>query len=424
MLEITVFFIVAFFMALWPVMIPYLALSYLFISGLASRAFMAKVKVSLGSVNVFPLDLLYAMAACFSVVFLVRAAFLGEMTGYGKFARRTIWIVLLYLLFFAGKLINGFLANMPIDSLIRMFMTDTQAFYFFLPLAVYKDVAQFKKIMVFTGCLALLFPLYQPLLYGSVDSELALHSQDTLRLGYGDGAILLGIGVVAFICWEYKKYLAFLPMSGILMLGHRSAFIALGLSVISISLFKGKKIKTLFMVLLSAIMVVITLMALQSFAKINMLDKLLDRVEQTFVPTKTTIVRARVIVVVLEELEKRPLTGLAYSELAGVIKRADTSPRDFNIYHPHNFIYSSLMGAGLLGTFLMVVIIFRSLLAARKLVKSDAFRLQGVYIFSSVLFFLVFSAMNTTMTTCGYVLWFFCGVSFWFLNYSEKNEIK
>lgn len=416
MTEVIVALFFCIFIILRPTVIPYLALIYLFINGLASRAFINNLKVTLGSVNVFPLDLLYALAAIFALVYFIKYFYRNTKRPNASETKTTAIFVLLFIFLFVGKLMIGFLNNLPFDSLLRMFMTDTPAIYFFLPLAIYKDVSQLKRLIKFTVFLSLVFPLYQPFLLNSDDTKLALNAQDTLRLGFGDGNILLGLGAIALLCWEYKKYLTFLPLSGVMMLGHRSSFIAIGLAFMALSFFKGKKIKTLILMGVAGALVIVMLSVLQAFANVNMLDKLLSRVEQTFDPTKTTIVRARVITTVIEELEKRPFTGLEYKELQEVIKRSEFSPRDFNIYHPHNFVYSSLMNTGIIGTLLLFTIIFRSMKTAYKLARTEVFKLQGAYLYSYILFFLIFSAMNTSMTTCGYVFWFLCGVTFWFFN--------
>ncbi|MDT4330074.1 O-antigen ligase family protein [Methylomonas sp. MED-D] len=425
MIEIAIFFVVAVFLFLMPTAIPYLALLYLFINGLASREFVGSLKFTLGSVNILPLDLLYAVSVVFMMIFFVKKFFLKTAVYRDSAeANVVIFLIVLYFLFYMGKLVNGFLSNVPLDSLVRMFMSDTQQVYFFLPLAIYSIGSQFKRLTVVVIVLSICFPLYQPFLYGSKDTMTALRGQDTLRLGFGDGNVLLGLGAIALFCWEYKKYLTFLPLSGILMLGHRSAFISIALAFSALSFFKGNKIKNLVLIGLSGVLMLAALTAMQSFANINMLDKLISRVEQTFEPTKTTMVRAAVITTVIEEVDKRPFTGLEYRELKEIIKRAEFSPRDFNIYHPHNFIYLFLMGGGFLGSALLFLVIGRSMTAAYVLAKTDEFKLHGSYLFSSILYFLIFSLMNTTMTTVGYALWFLCGCVFWFFNKYKATGIE
>ncbi|MDO9163960.1 MAG: O-antigen ligase family protein [Methylococcaceae bacterium] len=424
MTEITVFFIFSVLILLRPTLIPYFSLLYLFTTGLASREFISGLKITLGSVNVFPLDLLYALSSIFAFIFTIKIITNNKFKINNSTETKIMsMFVFFFIALFFGKLINGFLDNLPLDSLLRMFMTDTQVLYFFLPLVIYKANSQLKNLIIFTVFLTLIFPLYQPFLINSEDTKFALRAQDTLRLGYGDGNILLGLGATALLSWEYKKYLTFLPLSGILMLGHRSSFIAIALSFMAISFLKGKKIQTFVLMGLAGLLVIIGLTALQSFTNINMLDKLLNRVEKTFEPTKTTVVRARVFPIVIEELQKRPYTGLDYQEFHEVIKRADHSPLDFNISHPHNFVYSSLMNTGIIGTLLMFTILIKSLMAAYKLAKTKDYKTQGAFLFSAILFFLVFSAMNTTMTTVGYVVWFLCGTTFWFFNqYKATNR--
>lgn len=425
MIEVAVFFILFVFLTLKPSIIPYLALLYLFALGLIGREAIDFFKVSLGHVNVFPLDLLYVLASIYSLVYLIKSIFnAGFKKLIAQETMRTTVFIWLFIFFYIGKLVNGFFNSMPLDTLVRLFMTDTQVLYFFLPLVMYRDVSQLKRLIRFAVTLSLIFPLCQPLLTHTEMTLRIMKGQGTFRLGYGDANILLSFGVIALFCWEYKKYLASLPLAGILMLAHRSAYIAIVLSVMAVSFLKGKNIKNIMMLGVAGLLVIGMLAALQEFTNINLLDKNLNRAGETFKATGTTKARVNVIVIAIDEFQKRPFTGLGYKEIQKATDNSKYDSRDFNITHPHNFILSSIMHTGLIGTFLLFMLIFNSFKASYKLAQVDAFRNQGVYLFSSILFFVIFSIMNTTMSAEGYIFWFLCGVAFWFLNQHKANLLK
>ncbi len=244
--------------AIKPTLIPYLCLSYLFMTGVASREFVADFKLSLGHVNMFPLDFLYVSSfISFSVYTIKFLASPGFRSSNSKETNSITLLILAYLTFFIGKLLNGFFNNVPADSLVRLFITDTQIFYFFVPLLVYKDIKPLSRLLKFVVFISLLFPICQPFLINSDLTRTMLKSQGTFRLGFGDANVFLGIGAVALFCWDYKKYLAFLPLSGILMLAHRSAYISIIISLFVVSILRGKKFKTIMMMGIAGLFVIL-----------------------------------------------------------------------------------------------------------------------------------------------------------------------
>jgi O-antigen ligase len=417
MIEIAIGLVVCIIIALRPTVIPYFSLSYLFLVGLASRDFVDKFKVSLGPVNILPLDLFYALAAIYAVIFFLKNV---SNPSYNNFnasdTKITAILIFVLVLFFSGKLVNGIFNHMALDNVLRFFMTDTQVLYFFIPLVIYKDTNRLKPLLKFTVIISLVFPLCQPFLINSSETDFILKAQGTLRLGFGDANILLGFGCIALFCWEYKKYLTFLPLSGIMMLAHRSAYIAIALALIVVSLLKGKKANTLIMMVVAGSLVIGMLAVLQSFTNVNVLDKSISRASETFEATGTSTSRIGVFPIAIEELQKRPFTGLEYLEFRTALIKSEFSVRDFNLSHPHNFILASIINYGIIGSFLLFMLIVRSMRAAYILAKTKEFKTEGQYLFSSMLYFVVFSAMNTTMATVGYAFWFLCGVTFLLFN--------
>ena len=47
---------------------------------------------------------------------------------------------------------------------------------------------------------------------------------------------------------------------------------------------------------------------------------------------------------------------------------------------------------------------------------------QGMYLLSTILFFVVFSVMNTSFTSAGYVFWLLAGVVLWYLNQHQAER--
>jgi len=68
-------------------------------------------------------------------------------------------------------------------------------------------------------------------------------------------------------------------------------------------------------------------------------------------------------------------------------------------------------------------LIGKALSAAYKLAKSEQFKSIGIFLFSWMLYFIFYAAMNTTMESVGYMFWFVCGVTFWFFNQYKKTPL-
>ena len=422
MTEIAFCFIIIIATSLRPATIPYLLLLYVFATGFGGQALIGNLKVAVGSVNVFALDLLYATACIFFIIFFIKKISNAKFKrSNSSVTNNMATLILLYILFFTGKLINGFFNHVAPDSLVRMFMQDTHVFYFFIPLIIYKDTQQIGRLLRFTVILALIFPLGQPFLANSDDTKWLMHAQGTFRLGFGDTNVLLATGAIALLCWEKKRYLAFLPLAGIMMLAHRSGYIAIFLSFIALSYFKGQKLQTIGLMSIAGALVIGLLATLQSFTSVNILDQNLSRAGETFKATGTTLARASVMTIALEEFQERPLTGLSYLEIQSAKQQSEFSPRDFNIVHPHNFVLSAIMNTGLIGTLLLFSLLTITLSTSYKLARDQTYKIEGTFLFSTILFFVIYALMNTTMGSAGYVLWFLCGITFRIYNIYDTS---
>ncbi|MGD0962085.1 MAG: O-antigen ligase family protein, partial [Methylomonas sp.] len=203
---------------------------------------------------------------------------------------------------------------------------------------------------------------------------------------------------------------------------HRSGYIAITLAFAALSALKGKKIQNIGILLLAGIAVIGMLTLLEKFTNINMLEKNINRVEQTFENTGTTKSRLDAMMEVFKEFEERPLTGIDYQESYHLTLDSARSIHAFNVMHPHNFVLAIIMTTGIVGTTLMFTLIFRTLRTSYKLSQFPESSTAGIFLFSSAIFFVTYAVMNTTMETSGYIFWYLSGITVWMFNYTKKIQ--
>lgn len=411
---------------LWrPLAIPYLLLLYMVVNGYASRPQIAKIVLTFGSVNVYPLDFLYAvMTLLIPIYFLKRASHGTLHRRLSREARVAVILVSLYLVWHFIRLAIGLLSGMPYDALIRLYAMDTQAVYFFLPLLFVNSESQLRRLLLFTVGISLLFPFGQPFLVGSDDYELISKGQGTLRLGFGDSSVFEALGLFALLSWERSMIAAVLPIASIVMLAHRSAFIGVIVSVVAMSILKRKPLKTLIIIGFAALLGGAVLFALEMVTAQRVFEKGAERIGETFETTGTTSARLDSIPRLLEVWSENPIAGIGYADLHGLQLRADTSVMAFNILHAHNFVLTALVQTGTIGAFLLFAIIGYTLTCAKRLSRVGGQRNVGAFLFASLLFFVIFATMNTTMHSVGFVFWFLCGTVFWYMTAVARQPVR
>ncbi len=392
----------------------------MFMSGLASQAFMREFKISVGSVNIYFLDLLYSAALILAVFGLLKVLLSGRIFQANRYLKAAVFICLLFFVFFLSKSILGFFSGVSPDTLVRRFAMDTQFVYMFIPLIYLRKEAHLKSLLTFIVLLSLLFPLFQPFLYGGAD-QVALEAGQggTLRLGGGYTNLLLMLAVLAFVVWEKKVWLSVLPLAGIAMLAQRSAFLALAICVFVIAIMKRMSVKFFGLLAVIGVGMIAVLFVIQLFFSVPVVSKAAERFSQTFEKTGTTEARIGVIPIAFNEFVHRPIAGLSYRELYDLEQVQHTDAVAFNILHPHNFVLSFLMRTGLVGTLLLFTVISIALLASRSLCRQPTTIKQGQFLFGAILFFVVFGLMNTTFQAAGFIFWTLLGVTLW---YQEKLQ--
>lgn len=417
MIIAAIFIFAALGIMVFPMLVPYLLLSYMVVSGIASRSFINELKFSVGGTNMFFPDLLYAASLFLAVYGVMRLILSGRLRSYAPLTRSIVYVTVIYFVFIALKIINGFFDGTPIDTLVRRFAADTQCVYLFVPLLYVKQEEMLKRLLYFVLAVSFLFPLMQPFLYGSAD-QVALQAGQggTLRLGSGNANLFLMLGVLALFVWERKLWLSALPLAGIAMLAQRSAFVSLTLCIIMLAFQKKKSAKFIALMAGAGLLLLAALVVIQSTTSVPVVDKAMERFSQTFEKTGTTAARMLVIPMALSEIGNRPLVGYSYYDIYALTLIQNTDAAAFNMLHPHNFVLSSLLRTGLIGSLLLFGIIGLVMRAALQISKQKDTKEQGMYLFSTILFFVVFGVMNTSFFSAGYVFWMLAGITLWYLN--------
>ncbi len=412
-------------LVLWsPMAIVYLLLGYMVFNGYSSRPFMENVlRVTFGNVNVYPLDILFASMAMLILFYLIKRIIgISRARVISKEARFATGLIALYFLLFSGKFVAGYFEGVPPQTLIRLFLANAQCIYFFLPILFIKNEIQLRRLLYFLLFISLIFPFGQLLLVGSRDYEFILRGQGTLRLGYGDSTLFLGFAVIAFFAWERKLAAAVIPATGIAMLNHRIAYVGIVISLVSLSVLKGKKLKTNIILGLMGVLVIGVLFVVQETTSIRVLDKGIERVAQTFEKTGTTAARIGAIPQTFDVLVEHPIVGLGYGDLYKLQERTEISALAFNILHSHNFFLTALSHTGLVGTILILWIIWHALSCARRLSRMAKKKETGSFLFACILFFIIEALASTTLYSAGFLFWILCGIVFWYFNEAKVAQ--
>lgn len=420
--------------AIAPLLLMYFLLGYMVFNGLSSRPFMQNVlKVSFGDINVYPLDLFFAAMVLLIILHLgKRLAGASGARIVSKEGRIATILVLAFFLFYSGKAIAGYFAGVPAQTLIRMFAIDAQPLYFFLPVFFLKREAQLRRVLYFLVLVALLFPLGQLMMVGSRDTEFILSGQGTFRLGYGDSNLFVAIAIIAIFTWERKIVLAILPLASLVMLAHRSGFIAIVISLVLVGILKGKKLISSISFGLVGVLAGVVLFSVQAMTSYEVFDRGVERIGETFENTGTTSARLGAIPQTMRVVGEHPLLGLGYGDLYKLQKIAvdpdqggsqpAASVLAFNVLHSHNFMLTALSHSGVIGTALLLGLIAYGLICARRLSRRRGRREAGTFLFASMVFFVVFALMNTNFGSAGFLFWILYGTVFWYFNQARIEK--
>ena len=406
-----------------PFTLVYFMATFLTFRSLAPSSVISELKFTLGGINVFPLDFVFGITVLLILLAPIRASRPAGMRMSGE-TRVALFLIVLYLMFQAGQSLAGLFGGIPKDSLIRMTALNMQVLYLFLPLLFGESEKQFKRLLLYVIVLTLVFPIGQLFLVGSDDTARLLKEQGTFRLGFGDFNVILAISLLAFLTWERRVWLAGFPAIGILLLAHRSAYIAVVISAFITAVVKGRQLKTVFLLGIIGMVLVSLMMVFSSLSSNQVIEGSANRLSETFKATGTTEGRLHAIELTFKELANHPLTGMGYVRADQLRRQTSQSAYAFNLLHPHNFVLSSLTKDGLIGTFLLLMLMTHLLLSARRLGGIQGYQQVGAMLSGCMVFFIIYATMNTTLGSAGYVMWILAGTTLWFMDRARTEVSK
>lgn len=421
---------------IFPLGILYFSLAFMFVDGVAPRFVEEGLKTSLGPVTISALDVLLVGAALSFFIFISkRLSGVRNRIPETREARIVSALVLAYLLVYFIKGIFGVFEGVPFQSVVRIFSGGAQALFFFLPIVAIKHEKQLRRFFYVALAASFMFPIGQILSAGSFDSKHVLQADGTLRLGFGDAVVLLAFPIIAIFAWNRRLFLAAIPLAGVVMLSHRSGYIGIMVALFAVSFLTGKRIKATIAMVAVVVTAGLTLFILQAMTSLPFLEKGMARIGDTFAPTVTTQARASAWPLVLSVAEENPFTGLSplhiynFQRIVGAYDFGrpmnEKEMVAFDVLHAHNFVLTELVYSGLLGTALLLSIIVFSLIHSRRVARVAGYRALGAFIFSSIVFFVIFASMNTTMTSSGYGFWIQVGILYWYVNWiTHQSKLR
>ena len=389
------------------------------------------IPISFGSVNVYPKDLLLILYSCCAGWAVFMRVFKRErIFNIADDAKTLMVFVLLYIMMHIVYIIVGLLQGISPEKIVRRFSVYSGCLYFFFPLLFFQDKDQFKKILIFIVIIAVLNPVSQIFQYLITPQwRQAITSSGTVRIGSGGLTIVAG-GLFTMIIWkkEIKYYLiSFSPILSIILVAHRSALLALGVALPFVLIWAKKITKSLLFVYLVGLTLFLSFLAINMITGHNFVNDSITRAADTFnAENATTEGRIEAIGVNWYVFERKPIMGIGYnleslrnmftSGLWGTYKRDENGYYytfgEICVLEPHNFALRILTHTGIVGTFLIFTIIGLVLKRSYSLIREGGIvRDSGIFLFSSIVFFLVLGLMNTTFFTEGHIFWFLCGAS-------------
>lgn len=382
-----------------------------------------EIPIRLGSTNVFVEDLLLLFYCCYAV-FIVSSRLI---TRKGVFnvpdnAKALMFFVFLYVLMHISYMLLGLYQGVPAQNAVRRFLTFSSCLYFYFPFFFLRDEDQIRNIMIFVVLISAFYPLWQLYTFIILPAwERSVTSSGTMRLS-GSGMPLLACALFSILIWKNKLYyysLALGPIISMILVSHRSILLALGATLMLVFIWSKMLTKTFFFIYLASLGLFIGFFTFDRITGHDFVGDLITRSSDTLdSENKTTVSRVNRIKENWFVFKTKPLAGIGYNyELlkdifpVSITDVENESPEKL-VLHPHNFIMLFLSRTGIIGTFIIFAIIWLALKRCYFFIGADSMlRNYGVFLFSSITFFLIMALMNTTFMAEGWIFWILCGLS-------------
>jgi O-antigen ligase len=246
----------------------------------------------------------------------------------------------------------------------------------------------------------------------------------------------LGCAIFAILIWIRgpKQYvLAAIPILSIILIGHRSGFLALGIGLLLLFFWMRQVGKTFLFAYTTVFFTLLSFIVLDAFLGYDFLSDAYKRITDTLDTTNpTTVSRAYAVRDNFFVFLKKPLFGIGYNyeELSQILAppllervKVDGffTVAELNVLHPHNFIMKFLSHTGLTGTSLILLIIISVFRRCYALITSEKHvRDVGIFLFCSLAFFIIMALMNTIFFPHGFMFWTLCGMTILFYDRPES----
>jgi O-antigen ligase len=387
--------------------------------------------LSLGGVNVFVNDMILLLfVVTGGLIFLFRFFSKKELLWLSNRDWNVVAVICLYLILHALYLLIGIYVGIPIDSCIRRFLEYGNCLYLFLPLLLIKNEAQIKRILYFMFGISICYPVWQMFIFlSSSEWQKSITSSGTIRLSSSGVTPVLVIAILAILIFrkEIKFYiLAAFPLASLLLVGHRSVLLSFGVAVMFMYTLTKELGKMLLLAYISGISLLFALYAFEIYTGHSFIDDAVVRGGDTFnLENKTTVARLIAVNDNMYIFKERMFLGIGYNHESlekifpqKVLDRqrvsGDMSP-EFNVLRPHNFFLRFLSNFGIIGTVLILSIIYLLMnRCVHNMIKTEQHRLPGICILCAIIYFLLLGLMNTTFFSVGYVFWMLGGIILWY----------
>jgi O-antigen ligase len=412
--------IVGVLILVWISLKPHCLMYLLLISAFP---FFRLVKLSAGNVNIYYQDMLFILYSLFlGIYFIDRLLKRRDLPTLAPDVKRLLIFVFLYLSLQLSYIFLALLKGISLQNIIRRSYPYLQCIYLFLPVCFIKSENQLRRILLFVIFISSCFPLWQLFIFFT-GSGAFVTSSGTVRLAGSHLSPLLASTVFALILWHrgWSKYLLIsAPIMSIVLIAHRSAYVALFLGLAFLFYFLKELKKPILLAYIASLLVVTAIYVLSFFTGHNFMEDATTRMVDTFSAEHvTTVGRIERMKNSYIAFRRYPLAGIGYDY--EILSKVFTNEAAIGgVLHPHNFVIRHLTHTGVLGTILILSIIAQTLLLCfLGANRFTAERTRFVFLFCTLVFFILISLMNTEFFVHGYFYWIPIGVTL----YYRKREL-
>ncbi len=383
-------------------------------------------QISLGPVNIYTQDLiLFFFCSIAGCLIFKRLITKNKIFNAPENANILMIFVFLYILMHVAFILAGLFQGVPPQSTVRRFLAFSGCLYFFFPLLFLRDPEQIRNLLIFLVVMVVIYLAFRLKIFlGSARYQLDITSSGTVRFGSA-GMPLIAISLFTMLIWRKKigfYVLSAIPVAVLILAGHRSIYLALLIALMFVFILTKEVTKFVLFVYLGGFAVLFTLLALEIFTSHSFIGDTISRSSDTFnLENPTSIGRMTKIKDNFYIFTKKPIVGIGYnhemlpalfpSSSLSIDKGNGRTVQEENVIMPHNFVMRFLSHTGAIGTSLIFAIIYLVLKRGYLFIRNDdaKIRNEGIFIFCSVVFFLIQSLMNTTFFAEGWIFWMLCG---------------